>query len=51
MVNTHQEMLNLISWINPQICALVQLIDRFQEIHSNGVPHYLTLVGDFWDRP
>ena len=50
LVNTHQEMIDLICWINPQVRALVQLLDRFQEIHSNGIPHYRTLVDEFLNQ-
>ena len=41
---THQEILEVVGWISPQNRALVELIDRFPEIHSRGVSGYEELI-------
>ena len=41
---THQEILEVIGWISPEMQQLLQLIDRFPEIHSRGVSGYEKLI-------
>ena len=41
---THQQMMEVIGWISPEKQSLVQLIDRFPAVHSQGVEHYRRLI-------
>lgn len=36
----HQEALEVIGWINPELLALVQLVDRFPEVYAQGPERY-----------
>ena len=36
----HQEALEVIGWINPELLALVQLLDRFPEVYAQGPERY-----------
>lgn len=41
---THQQIVEVIGWISPEKQSLVQLIDRFPVVHSQGVEHYKRLI-------
>ena len=36
----HQNILEVISWINPDLLALIQLLDRFPEVYAPGPERY-----------
>ena len=44
LANTHQGILDVTGWISPEMLSLVELIDRFPEIHSRGVLSYENLI-------
>ena len=42
--DTHREILEVIGWISPEMQSLVELIDRFPEVHARGVSGYENLI-------
>ena len=44
--DTHQTILDVTSWINPAMGSFTKLIDRFPEIHSQGVSSFQPLILD-----
>ena len=48
---THQEMLNVAGWISPEMKLLLQTIDRFPAVYSQGVAHYENLLRGIWESP
>ena len=41
---THQQIVEVVGWISPEKQSLVQLIDRFPAVHSQGIEHYQRLI-------
>jgi hypothetical protein len=42
LVQTHSDILAMISWINPAICDTIKLFDRFPTVYAAGQAHCLT---------
>lgn len=47
LTRKHADILEAISWINPELRSMVELIDRFPEVHRSGLAEAVTRVETF----
>jgi len=46
----HQLLLNLVSWINPELYEMAVVLDRFKEIYTAGVNPWIDKIHHHWPK-